>query len=319
MRAAVVTQLGSAPTLEDRPEPDGEGKALVELAAAGLNPVDLAVASGRFPGGSPTVPYVPGVEAVGRVVRSSRFEAGTRVYATGAGLGVLTDGTLAERFLAPEEALFDVPDGIDDVRAAAFGVPGLAGWLPLTWLAPVREGESVLVLGATGAVGSVAVQAAKLLGAGRVVAAGRSEERLGRARSHGADETVVIGADFGERLAAACAERPPTLVVDGVWGEPVAAALAVAARGARIVHLGQSGGPLATLASGPVRGKQLQILGYSNFGVPADDLRTGYHDLLGHVAAGRITLETETYPLERVADAWARQAAGEGVKLVLTR
>ena len=319
MRAAVVSELGKPPALVERPDPEGEGKAIVEFAAAGVNPVDLAVASGRFPGGSPPVPFVPGVEAVGTVVSSSRFAAGTRVYATGAGLGVAMDGTFGDRFLAPEAALIDLPDGIDDVRAAAFGVPGIAGWLPLTWLAPVREGESVLVLGATGAVGSVAIQAAKLLGAGSVIAAGRSPDRLERARGYGADAVVVIGPDFGERLAEASGDRPPTLVVDGVWGEPLAAALAVAARGARVVHLGQSAGPTATLLSGHVRTKQLQILGYSNFGVPPEDLRKGYHDLLGHVAAGRISLEIETYPLDRVAEAWARQAAGEGVKLVLTR
>jgi NADPH2:quinone reductase len=318
MRAAVVTELGSPPSLTDRPEPDDSTKALVELRAAAINPVDLTVAAGRFPLGHPSLPYVPGVEAVGTVVRSSRLPAGTRVYACGGGLGVGTDGTFADRFLASEEALYQVPDGIDDARAVAFGTPGLAAWLPLSWLAPVKEGERVLVLGATGSVGAVAIQAAKLLGAGFVVGVGRDPERLERAKALGADAVVPIGPELKDGLAAAFGDGPPTLVVDGLWGEPIVAALSVAARGARIVHLGQSASPEATIPSGFVRGKSLQILGYTNFGVPQDTFRDGYEQLLGHVAAGRITLDLEAHPLDRVAEAWARQAAGGGVKLVLT-
>jgi NADPH2:quinone reductase len=318
MRAAVISELGSPPAVVERPEPDGSDKALVALRAAALNPVDIAVGAGRFPMGHPPLPYVPGVEGVGEVVRSARFAAGTRVYACGGGLGVGTDGTFADRFLAAETSLYEVPDGIDDARAVAFGTPGLAAWLPLTWLAPVREGDIVLVLGATGSVGTVAIQAAKLLGAAFVVAVGRNPERLERAKALGADAAVALGPDLGERLAEALGDRAPTLVLDGLWGEPLVTALGVAARGARIVHLGQSAGPEATVLSGPVRSKMLQILGYTNFGVPADVFRKGYESLLAEVAEGRISLDIETVPLDRVADAWQRQSAGEGVKLVLT-
>jgi len=202
------------------------------------------------------------------------------------------------------------------VRAVAFGTAGLAAWLPLTWLAPVREGEGVLVLGATGSVGAVAVQAARLRGAGFVVAVGRSRERLERARELGADVAVELGPDFVSRLAEACGERPPALVLDALWGEPLVAALGVVTRGARIVHLGQSAGPEAVIPSGPVRSKQLQILGYSNFGVPADVFRAGYEALLAEVAAGRIVLDVDVVPLDRVDEGWRRQRDG-GTKLVL--
>jgi NADPH:quinone reductase-like Zn-dependent oxidoreductase len=316
MRAAQISELGNPPSIAERTEPGDPDSALIELRAAALNPVDLTVASGRFPLGHPPLPYVPGVEGVGAVVRSSRFPAGTLVYACGGGLGVGSDGTFAERFAAPESALYEVPGGIEPVSAVAFGTAGLAAWLPLTWLAPVQEGESVLVLGATGSVGAVAVQTAKLRGASLVVAVGRSPERLGRARELGADAAVALGPDFAGRLAEACGDSPPTLVLDALWGEPLAAALGVAARGARIVHLGQSAGPEATLLSGPVRSKQLQILGYTNFGVSADVFRAGYEGLLQEVAAGRITLDVEALALDRVGDAWRRQSAG-GSKLVL--
>jgi NADPH:quinone reductase-like Zn-dependent oxidoreductase len=174
------------------------------------------------------------------------------------------------------------------------------------------------VLGASGAVGSVAVQAAKLLGAGRVVAAGRDATRLERARELGADAVVDLGNEgVGERLAASCDGVAPTLVFDTLWGAPIEAGLSVAGTGARILHVGQSAGSAAMMASGLVRGKQLQILGYSNFAVPADELAQGYRDVLEHAAAGRIRVDIEAIPLEHVDEAWARQAQGPGAKLVL--
>lgn len=320
MRATILSEYGAAPAPGERPDPQrAEGKAVVELRAAALNPADLAIASGSFPAGSPPLPYVPGIEGVGSIVESDRFAPGTRVWASGRGLGVASDGTFAAQFAASDDVLIEVPAAADDLLAAALGVVGLAGWMPLTWAAPVRASESVLVLGATGSVGSVAVQAAKILGADRVVAVGRDANRLARVREFGADATVELGGeDFGERLAAIVHDTPPTLVIDALWGAPLEAGLAVAAQGARIVHIGQSAAPIATIASGLLRGKQLQISGYSNFAVPQDALAKGYTDVVQHAVAGRIRIDVEAFPLERVAEAWARQAQGPDAKLVLT-
>lgn len=320
MRAAVLTEYTAPPGVAARDEPvDGDGRAIVQLLAAGLNPADLAIASGKFPAGNPPLPYIPGIEGVGTVESSRRFGAGTRVWACGRGLGVASDGTFAERFSAADDVLIEVPDGIGDELAAGLGVVGLAAWMPLSWLAPVQAGESVLVLGASGAAGSVAVQAAKILGAGRVVGAGRDEARLQRATKLGADAVVELdGGDYQARLAESFdGAPPPTLVFDALWGAPVEAAVAVAGPGARIVHIGQSAGPAATLASAHVRGKRLQIFGYSNFTVPQDALAQGYGELLGHAAAGRISIETQAFPLERIAEAWSLQRQGPDTKLVV--
>lgn len=320
MRAAVISAHGETPALIERDEPQvGDGRALIELRAAALNPADIAVASGSFPAGSPPLPYVPGIEGVGTVVSSARFEPGTRVWASGRGLGIGFDGTFADRFASPEEVLVAVPDGVDDAHAAALGVAGLAGWLPLAWAAPVQEGDSVLVLGATGTVGRVAVQAARLLGAGRVVGVGRDPGRLEEALTLGADAVVPIDDALREGLAAACDGAPPTVIVDALWGAPLEAALVVASPGARIVHLGQSAGTTATLISGLVRGKQLRIIGYSNFAVPQDAVAEGYATLVGHAAAGRIRLDVESVALDSIADAWERQRRGGAAKLVLVR
>ena len=306
MRAAEVTELGSPPSPAER-ETDGP----VEVLAVALNPLDLAVAAGRFYGGHPPLPYVPGCEAVGRV-------DGERVYLFGEGFGTRRDGFLVERVDFPRAGAIPLPDDLDDARAAACGIAGLAGWVPVARRAPVRPGDRVLVLGATGLVGSVALQGARLLGAERVVAAGRDRDRLERARELGADETVQLEeGDLVERFREACGGDGPTLVIDPLWGAPARAAVDAAAPSARVVNIGQSAGAEATLTSAAVRGKQLDILGHSDFALARDELREAYAELTGHVAAGRIVLDVETFPLEDVAGAWAAQAAGRKAVVLL--
>jgi NADPH2:quinone reductase len=282
---------------------------VLEVVAAALNPLDVAVSTGVFYGGHPPLPYVPGAEGVVRVRDGL-------AWVFGAGLGVGKDGTMADRAAVPEERLVPVPEGADPVVAAALGIAGLAGWLPLAWRVPVRPGETVLVLGATGTVGSVAVQAAKLLGAGKVVAAGRSEQGLARARELGADATVRLDEGFRDALREVVGDEL-SLIFDPVWGEPIVAATDVAAPGARIVHLGQSAGAEAPLVSGTVRGKQLDIHGFSDFAVPMDVLRREYGRLVGHATAGELRVDVEPVQLADVASAWSRQQAGEHKKLVL--
>jgi NADPH2:quinone reductase len=298
VRAARIVELGTPP------EPaDVAADGAFEVVAVALNPLDLAVAAGRFYGGHPPLPYVPGCEAVGRL-------DGRRVYLFGEGFGTRRDGFLVERVDFPADAAVAVPDGLDDAAAAACGIAGLAGWVPVARVAPVRPDDRVLVLGATGTVGSVALQGARLLGAARVVAAGRDPAKLERTLELGADETVLLDdGDLVERFRAACGGDGPTLVVDPLWGAPVRAAADAAAPGARIVNIGQSAGPEASLTSAAVRGKQLTILGYSDFALSREDFRAAYGELAGHLAAGRIAIETESYALEEIAEAWSAQAA----------
>lgn len=238
MRAAIVSEIGRPPELGEAPEPQtAQGEELVEILATPLNPIDINVAAGRFYGGHPPTPYVPGCEGVGRVRGADGL-----VWVHGGGVGLRRDGCLAELVSAPTEAVIPVPDGADPALAGALGISGIAGWLPLVWRAPLRAGEVVLVLGATGTVGLVAVQAARLLGAARVVAAGRSAEALARAEEVGADAAVRLDGqeDLASTFREACGGDGPTYVVDPLWGEPLAAALEAAAPGARIVNIGQS-------------------------------------------------------------------------------
>jgi NADPH2:quinone reductase len=311
VRAALIRELGSLPEVAEKDDPAGDD--VLEVVAAPLNPIDVAVSNGRFFGGHPELPYVPGCEAVGRI------SDGKLAWIFSGGLGVARDGTMAARVTVGASIAIDVPDGADPALAGALGIAGLAGWLPLAWRAPLEGGEIVLVLGATGTAGLVAVQTAKLLGAARVVAAGRNAAGLERAEAAGADATVSLDAD-GDLAAAfkkACGGNGPTYVFDPLWGEPGAAAVDAAAHGARIVNLGQSAGPMSTLASGAVRGKQLTVYGHTNFAVPADELADEYHQLVSHAIAGEITVDVERVPLDEIAGAWQQQASGAGRKLVV--
>lgn len=316
MRAALVEEIGRPPEAGEAPDPvRGKGEALVDVLAVPLNPIDVNVAAGRFYGGSPPTPYVAGSEAVGAVRESDAHEAGTRVWAH---VGTKRNGALAELLVVPDAALVPLPEGIDPLLAGALGVAGLAGWLPVAYRAPVREGETVLVLGATGTVGLVALQGAKLHGAGRVVAAGRRPEALERARRLGADAIVSLEEDdLTGAFREACGGDGPSYVVDPLWGEPAVAAAQAAAPGARIVNIGQSAGAEAPFRSGDVRGKQLEILGYSNFATPREVMDREYLRLLEHATAGEVQVEVARFPFERLGEAWQAQAEGAGAKVVV--
>lgn len=307
----MISELGRPPELADRPEPSGE--AIYEISAVSLNPIDINVGAGRYFGGHPELPYVPGCEGVGRAPN------GGRVYLFSGGLGLSRDGLLAERSAAPADLGIPLPDAVSNEIAASCGIAGMAGWMPIAWRAPVRKDDCVLVLGATGTVGLVATQAAKLLGARRVVAVGRNPGRLKRAAELGADMTVSLEEDD---LVAAFREAAggdgPTHIVDTLWGPPAVAAIQAASPGWRLVQIGQSADAEVTLASAVVRGKMGELYGYTDFAVPRNTFREQYLRLVGHAAAGEIVFDIETYPFERVAEAWERQAAGANAKLVVT-
>lgn len=286
-----------------------EDQTVVAVLAAGLNPVDISIASGSFYQGAAPLPSVAGREGVGRTSTGELvyFDAPVPPY-----------GSFAERTLVYSESLITIPQEIDPALATCFGIAGLAAWVSLEWRARLRAGETVLVLGASGVVGDIAVQAARLLGAGRVVAAARSASGLERARRRGADEVVQLGGteNLAEALREACAGGPD-VVIDPLWGEPAAAASEACNAEARLIQIGQSAGAESTLSSAVVRGKALSILGYTNFRAPREVTRAAYTQMIEHAVAGRLTVDVELVPLEKVAAAWERQRSSPGRKLVI--
>jgi NADPH2:quinone reductase len=320
MRAARIPELGSPPRLGEVDAPQrAAGQALLAPTAVPLNPIDIATSNGTFYGGSPPTPYTAGSEGVAKVVESDSLAVGTRVYVSGDGLGRTRDGTLAELAVVAEEVATPIPDGVTDEVAGACGTAGLSGWLPVVCRARTGPDDRVLVLGATGTVGLAAVQAARIVGAQVIVAAGRRPENLQVALEVGATAAVRLeGDDLAAKLREAAGGEGFTVVIDPLWGEPAVAALAAAAPRARIVQLGQSAGATAEVPSALVRGKQLDILGYANPQLPLELRRAAYLELLGHAAAGEVSFPIETYPFDQVVEAWERQAAGPGAKLVVT-
>jgi NADPH:quinone reductase len=323
MRAAVVERVGEPPRPGEAPEPARrEGDALIQVQAASINPIDANVAAGRFYLGPPGAPYVPGREGVGTVMEAANTVPGTLVrFEVNAGYDG-RGGSIGERAAAPEDDLIPVPEGTDPRFAAGIGIVGMAAWLALERRGRLQRGETVLVLAASGAVGQVAVQAARVLGAGRVVAAARSEEGLRRAEERGADATVQLEeglsrAELAERFREA-AGGDVDLCVDPVWGEPAMAALEALAIEGRLVHLGQSAGDRAEVSSAPLRGRSRAILGHSNLVTPEEARRDAFEKLCRHANAGRLRLDLEVVGLDRVEEAWQRQGSAHGRKLVIT-
>jgi NADPH2:quinone reductase len=304
VRAALVEQIGQPPVVGEVAEPQrGEGQALVQVTAAAINPIDISTSLGKFYGGTPDVPYVMGSEAVGRVIEGESLEPGTQIWFQPPGRGAF-----AEYAIADEQQAIVLPEGTDHALAAALGVAGLTGWLAVEWRAHVRGGERVLVLGATGVVGLVAVQAARILGASEIVAVGRDAEALQAAREVGATRTVQLGQDLG---------GPYDVIIDPLWGPAAQVAVPTAAFSGRYVQLGQSAGPEATLRSGDIRGKSLAIMGFTLGHVPRDKTEAAYTRLIELASSGELKVERETLPLDWVGEAWRRQQDSPHRKLVL--
>ncbi len=309
MRAAVLREYG-VPSAADFEEPSAvkQGQALVEVLAAGVNPVDVMICAGSYYAGKPPLPLIAGREGVGML-------DGRRVYFDGP---ILPFGSMAQRVLIDASSAYELPEGVSDGLAVALGISGLAAWLPLTWRAQLKEGEHVLVLAASGVLGQIAVQAARLLGAGRVVAAARSPEGLERCLELGADATVRLGAQ--EDLAKAfgeAAEGRIDVVLDPLFGEPLVAALQAASFGARAVQIGTGASPEATLSSAVIRGKMLVLMGHTNGAVPPAVKREAYGRMVEAASAGKIEVEVDAMALEQVREAWQRLEAGAHRKLLL--
>lgn len=322
MRAARIGAYGDWPEVigtdpPGDPGPYGETAAgpaeVVEVLIAGLNPVDLAIASGKFDAGAPPLPYTPGLEGIGRTATGETvwFDSSHHPF-----------GSMAERSVITEGSGITLPPGISPEQAIGFGVAGLAAWLSLDWRGGLKDGETVLILGASGAVGQVAVQAARMMGAGRVVAMARSESGREKALALGADRAIGPEGDVDE-LAARITEATgggADLVIDGLWGLPAAAALkAMNPRGhqSRLVQVGNSAAVEAPVVAGPLRGGLVSILGFRNIWAPREKRVEAFERMCSLAVSGELVLEVEVLPLEDAAQAWELQASSPGHKLAL--
>ncbi|MGX6604992.1 quinone oxidoreductase family protein [Micromonosporaceae bacterium Da 78-11] len=292
---------------------------LLSVLAAPLNPLDLAIASGTFHSARHEAPYVPGSECVGVVLDSDRHPVGSLVYAQ-SHASPATPGTFATQVRVADDEVLPLPDGLDPVPAAAVGNSGTAAFMPLIEDAGLRAGETVLVLGATGAVGQLAVQVAHRSGAGRVVGVARDRAALRRLLDLGADAVVELRADEGvDDLAARllAAAGPVDVVLDGVYGLPFEAALRVCAPRARLVNIGNAAGATASVPAGLLRGRQLTLSGFAGLHTPLRDKGRALTWLWTAIARGELQVAARTVTLDGFAAAWRAQANSPHAKFVL--
>jgi len=304
MKAAIIDLIGGAPKIEEASYPNSEnGGILMDVVAVALNPVDIAIANGKFYAGHPALPFIPALEAVGRI-SSNRL-----VYAQGDGYGISRNGFLAQQVEVSESILIDIPIGSDPGVAVALGTAGLAGWLSVIWRASVGENDVVVVIGATGAVGKIALQAASFAGARKVIAVGRNQKRLD-SDDVIASSKVLINEDLATNVLKAAGE-PPTVVIDMTWGAPLASLLPILAGGARIVQVGASASAEATLMSSVFRGKQLNLMGYSNFGVPRNILVSNYKQIVELANEGKLQVAIKRFGYMDIETAWQSAVNGD--------
>jgi NADPH:quinone reductase-like Zn-dependent oxidoreductase len=310
MRAAVLHAHSAVPEVGEFREPvAAPGAMVLEVLAAAMNPIDVRIASGAFPLERHEPPYVAGKEGVGR------RDDGGLVYFDRCREPF---GAFAERTLIDAGTGYPVPEGLDPALAVCLGVSGLAAWLGLEWRGRLVPGETVLVLGASGVVGQIAVQVARLLGAGRVVAAARDAATLERAGDLGADALVRLGQD---ELAAALREAAGgdgyDLVLDPLWGEPALAAMGAVKRFGRVVQMGQAAAAEVSVSSAAIRNTPLELIGHTNFAADEDRKAAAFAQLAAHAVDGAIRVEIERLTLDDVPDAWQRAGSSPHAKLVI--
>lgn len=305
MRELVLSRPGQPPTLRESTQElaVGDGDAAVKVLAAAINPHDVRLAAAAGPDG---LPLRLGLEAVVE-------HDGARFYAN---RPVAPYGTIADRTVVATGGLIRLSTDLDPVDALTAGIPGLAAWFALD-KAGLASGDSVLVLGATGAVGQVAVQLALLHGAGHVLAVGRRPDALARLRDRGV--TSVVRLDGADDDAARFADHLPgghaDIVIDTLFGPPLVGALRVLRPGGRSVTVGASAGGLLELPSSLLMGRSL--LSHRNSDTTVEQKAAAFDVMVEHLRAGRLAVDTASYPLDDAVSAWTERTLGSGNRVVV--
>lgn len=317
MNAAVVHAFGAPPRYATFDDPvANEDEFTVNVSAVGLHPIVRALAAGTHYGSTGRLPFIPGVDGVGRL------ENGSRVYF---GISRSPYGSFAERTVARPAFCLPVPDQLGDATLAAMANPAMSAWAALKLRAQFKAGESVLILGATGVAGKLAVQIAKRLGARHIIAAGRNAKALEQLAGLGADAVVALNQEHKALVSSfrrEWAEGGVDVVLDYLWGSPAECVLeAIAQKGlqhatsrTRFVQVGTSAGDTITLAGETLRSAGLELLG-SGFGSAAiSELLRAVAAFFEEAAREPFAIDHQVAPLREVESLWT--AAEQGTRLV---
>jgi NADPH2:quinone reductase len=311
MKAALLHGFGEAPRYEDFPDPaPGENEILVQVKAVALENIDKAMAKGTHYASRqllPKLPAIVGFDGIGML------EDGRLI-----GFGGMRPpyGSMAEIVVIPKANYVPVPAEVDAVTAAALPGPALTSLFPLRWNARLQPGETVLVNGATGVSGKLAVQIAKLLGAGRIIGTGRQEESLKQLGELGADAVIDLK-QSDEQLAEAFLKEAGTtgyhVILDFVWGHPtevliktlVPRELSFARHRIRLIQIGEMAGPTISLSADALRTSGLEISG-AGAGIFPEAVAEGTNQIWDWLKEGKLHMDVEQVPLKDVESAWQR-------------
>lgn len=301
MRAMQIAEAGKAPTLVDHVSPQsGDGEVTVRVTAAPITPIAKLIAAGRHYAGSAANAFIPGIDGVGR------DPSGRKVYFL---FPKAPFGGFAEETLVSGAMAVLVPEEIADDRAAAIATAGVASWIALTRRAPIEKGQTVLIAGATGAAGSLGIQVARYLGAGKVIAVAREADRLARL---GADETIALDDGADEALRRVF-DAGVDIVLDFIWGALAEQLLRAAAtnRGSRTgeprlryVVLGMMAGGTVTLDGNMLRSSGLELLGSGVGAIAVADLLAATGEILAATPEADFQPSFRTVSLEEAPAAW---------------
>ena len=305
MLAAVLTEPGGTPTVQEFDEPRAvEGAVLIDVVTAGLGAWDILAGDAYRMGVE--YPCVVRGEGVGRADDGRRVYFGER--------SVIPFGAWAQRTVVTAEEVWEVPDDVDDGLAITMAIAGTGAWVPLEQ-ADIQPGEKVLILGATGALGQVALQLARCLGAGRVVAAGRDAGALDRVAERGiADAVVRIGTDDDAGALKEAAGDGFDVVLDVVYGEPFVAALKATRWGARVMSIGAQAGRTARVDLPDMLFRTHTCVGTGQR--PPDDRQAIWRRLLALAREQQITVDYARFTLAQSAQAWEAQASSPHAKVI---
>lgn len=314
MKAAVVSSFDTAPRFDDfdlRVPADGDAM-VVDVLAAGLHPRVLSQANGSHYTSTDELPLVPGIDGVGRDA-----DGNLRYFV----LPDVTLGSMAEQTVIDARRSIVLPAGTDPIAVAAAMNPAMSSWVALRRRTTFEAGSRVLILGATGNAGQLAVQVAKFFGAGRIIAAGRDAERLAHLPALGATDTVVLDGDTG-RLGEVAADVD--VVIDYLWGQPAAAAMAalVTDRADRAkpltwIQIGSIAGATAAIPSAALRASRTQIIGSGQGSVDTRDILAELPAIAQAITDQTFTIDARPLPLSDIERAWA-DAAHSRRRIVIT-
>ena len=308
MKAAIVTELGKAPVYADFDEPvAGDGEVVIDVAAAPLSHVTRYRASGTHYSSAGSLPFVVGLDGVGR---QAGRQSGQRVYFI---LPRSPFGSMSERTVVQASHLVPLPDDIDDATAAAIAIPAMSSWAALRERSKIVPGQVVLINGATGISGRLAVQIAKHLGAGKVIATGRDAGMLKSLPALGADATISLlqgDAALDEAFQKHFGDGVD-IVLDYLWGESAERLLAAAAKmnndakPIRFIQIGSSGGPNIALPATAIRSSGLELIGCGMGSIPFDRILATVAQVFAATVPLGLAIKPKILPLAKIEGNWA--------------